>query len=619
MAESGLLASPDKRRNILVSKFTRKSSKHPSVVASCSDIHALTSTIGEERNIEATRQTRKGLKSASLGSPRSASSTPTADDPSSAPPFLSQSLGAQLSPFRTRLGTAADFVRTSSSSSSSSMLSSKSRAKLQQELSRSDDFFASLVVPDASSVRSSSTVDESNEVFARQDCISALFTISEIFDMLIETYFTDPDSPVADYEIKLFLAVAPILLDTRKLLLFVLRKLDEKATAAVFPDDAGASSSELSTLSETPEDYQCKPVVRRFLVKFLAHWVEFDPRVTMYAEPIHMFLESISATDILQVLVGCDEVAAPDFRDPGKLLGTRKELQRTFLKLSAAKCAQMLESASMAFLSKVTPSDIYFYVKDQGDRSINPCQDVIDHFNNTVSWIQTTCLTPPKAKKRAKKITFFIDMAVQCLNNRFLSCLLMISTALHHQTISRLRETWLSVPTSHQELFERVQNVATPLSNFASLRKLAAISPPVPLPLSIHTKDLVSLLEVAPVQRWEPSSKSFPYLQLRTIAKLLEKATFQLASSSFNQQGDLESFLANPAPRFPIEKLYSLSYSYEKPPSSLTPETATKNPLMGKSLPQELGSQSSLGISSVRSSVTEVPGVSPRSPGRQAV
>ena len=152
-------------------------------------------------------------------------------------------------------------------------------------------------------------------------------------------------------------------------------------------------------------------------------------------------------------------------------ISERRVLRKRFLRMDLSDSAKHMQDAHLYFHQKVYPWDVIGALKNQPSSA---CGQVAAHFNNIVSWVQTTCLQPTNEQKRIKRISKWIAIGHTCYLASFLSPLLMIQTALSNQVISRLRNTWSRVPHTLLDRFEEIQKVCSPPHNYVTLRNIAA-------------------------------------------------------------------------------------------------------------------------------------------------
>src|SRR3989338_9513381 len=105
---------------------------------------------------------------------------------------------------------------------------------------------------------------------------------------------------------------------------------------------------------------------------------------------------------------------------------------------------------------------------------------------------------------------------------KFLSPLLMIVTALDHQVISRLKQTWELISPSSLEIFQNLQTLCSASVNYNQLRQVANSSGST-LPLAIISKDVMMALEIIPPHQ-KDQIQYIPYDKFRHLGMILHRS-----------------------------------------------------------------------------------------------
>ncbi|MDP2439344.1 MAG: RasGEF domain-containing protein, partial [archaeon] len=337
-------------------------------------------------------------------------------------------------------------------------------------------------------------------------------------------------------------------------------------------------------------------VTSQFIAVFCTSWIRRDSRLAdhyhdlmIYFSSNHHGLSSQCCSDVLGALIEARNRRALEASEDAAILSLRttsvekrRDLRKTFFLLSPADAAAHLQSAHLRFYRRVNPWELLEYLRK---RPSDACAQVPQHFNHTVAWIQTICLKPSAARSRAKNISRWIYIAQACHQASYLTPLLVILTALGHQVLSRLKQTWELLPPPALELFNTLHGICAASNNYTFLRQMAT-DPSVPLPLAIVSKDLTMTLEVTPPPTRD--EEAIPYDQYRHFGMLLARshlpalseATREDDTRSSSSQSELFVLLTDPLPRLLEDRLFHISYLHEPPAHEQQEVTVTTNPLL---------------------------------------
>lgn len=255
-------------------------------------------------------------------------------------------------------------------------------------------------------------------------------------------------------------------------------------------------------------------------------------------------------------------------------LETRNSITHCFAALAPRHAAQYLATAHYSISRHIQPWD---FLEHNSTRNNRVCRDACNHFNHMVSWVTTSILKCEKSKSRAKRISRWIKVAEAAAEASFLSVLLMLTNALDHFTISRLRKTWDCVPQSHRDTLQHLIGLCSPHGNFKYLRDAARESGH-PLPLAIVLKDILFIHEVLPsvsVQNEKIAYDRFHLLGVTLVRQTSLNKTSMFSKSLIHTSSQLTDFLMNPVPRYSDDKLYARSRDLEPTQTASTNDTGT--------------------------------------------
>ena len=143
-------------------------------------------------------------------------------------------------------------------------------------------------------------------------------------------------------------------------------------------------------------------------------------------------------------------------------------------------------------------------------------------FNHATSWVAVQILRIDNPKKRARMIAHMISLADELFQLNNYHAFFGVIIGLTQLSIGRLRSTWKQVVKKDLKILSNLQQMASPLSNFAALRQVHDSVPPpfVPLP-ALFLKDLVMLTESSHEGFINPSTGQVNKEKILIIEKLL--------------------------------------------------------------------------------------------------
>jgi Ras-specific guanine nucleotide-releasing factor 1 len=119
---------------------------------------------------------------------------------------------------------------------------------------------------------------------------------------------------------------------------------------------------------------------------------------------------------------------------------------------------------------------------------------LVKHINKISLWVATEVLKESELSERAKKISYFIEVASfsKAFNNY--NAVVEIISGLCNNAVTRLRSTWDAVSANHRRTFDDLYNFVFEARTFKNLRHLPVPSgtPIVPY-VGVYMSDLVRL------------------------------------------------------------------------------------------------------------------------------
>lgn len=95
---------------------------------------------------------------------------------------------------------------------------------------------------------------------------------------------------------------------------------------------------------------------------------------------------------------------------------------------------------------------------------------VIARFNLTVNWVISEILLTSKLEERIAIISRFIHVAHHCLVLQNFSTLMQIVLALTSEKVTKLKETWKSLPPGDILTLKNLEDLTSPFKNFINIR-----------------------------------------------------------------------------------------------------------------------------------------------------
>jgi hypothetical protein len=120
------------------------------------------------------------------------------------------------------------------------------------------------------------------------------------------------------------------------------------------------------------------------------------------------------------------------------------------------------------------------------------------HFNRATRWAGSMVVKEYTPKKRAKVLTFMINLAEQLIHMRNYYGAMSIIIGISQTSITRLTATWDKISSSTADKWKYLETVANPISNFRVLRALQESTPshaPLILAPTILFRDLLFIEE----------------------------------------------------------------------------------------------------------------------------
>jgi len=153
----------------------------------------------------------------------------------------------------------------------------------------------------------------------------------------------------------------------------------------------------------------------------------------------------------------------------------KKEIySRSFLDYSAQDFANQLTLLEFKIFQDVKMKELYYkswtITKTKFEQSPN-VMALISMSNKIANWVATEVVTTPHPKKRVLVLKRFISIAEHCKKINNYNTLMEIISGLNNSSVSRLRETWKSLPTRYTNSFNQLQNFLKTDENWKPYRQ----------------------------------------------------------------------------------------------------------------------------------------------------
>lgn len=388
-------------------------------------------------------------------------------------------------------------------------------------------------------------------------------TLQGLFSAFEELY-ARRSLPELELELQAFFTVAELFCSLDELLAFLVAQLrDENVSVSVTlletTFDATSQSSSLPVApppsrSSSPPLKTTGPSFYAFVISF---WFSYDDRAASVSQKMQSALLGMRVpAGLLQAVEMARQTAVPAIPTlPAFDAEQRGMIADTFWAMQPRDAVAALASAHRYLRDAIRP---WHLLEHNSKRNNRECLDCCNHFNAVVAWIASTILKPSTPHRRARQICRWVKLAEIAHETGELSVALMLTNALNHIAISRLKKSWEDVPHAQRESVQKLLSFCSPSANFKGLREASRASGH-PLPLALVLKDLLFTLEVAPSVPVQDGI--IQYERFRQLGKMLVNQSS--ASASPKPAQELVDFLLNPVPRYSEDKLYRRSREFE--------------------------------------------------------
>ena len=143
-------------------------------------------------------------------------------------------------------------------------------------------------------------------------------------------------------------------------------------------------------------------------------------------------------------------------------------------------------------------------------------------FNHATSWVAYQILRVDNPKKRGRVAVHMIALAEELFQLNNFHAFFGVIIGLTQLSVARLRATWKQVGKKELKSLRALQQLISPINNFAALRNVHDSTPPPFVPLTtLFLRDLVMLAEASHDGFINPSTNSVNVDKILMIEKLL--------------------------------------------------------------------------------------------------
>lgn len=163
--------------------------------------------------------------------------------------------------------------------------------------------------------------------------------------------------------------------------------------------------------------------------------------------------------------------------------------------------AQQMFSFEFELFSKIMPYELMGNGWMKADKNVRAPNIVrmVARSNLIGSWVTAEILKEANVKKRASLIEHFIAVADACYSQNNFHSAMVVMSALHDSSISRLKITWDKVSRKFKEMLEAVELKMSDEDNFALYRSSYNQAPPPKLPyMGLVFRDLIHIEDGSP-------------------------------------------------------------------------------------------------------------------------
>jgi hypothetical protein len=199
------------------------------------------------------------------------------------------------------------------------------------------------------------------------------------------------------------------------------------------------------------------------------------------------------------------------------------------------------------------------------EKALSPNFDcLVTKFNNITTWIAKEILIKFGPSDRVGMLSYFIQAAEVCRNNRDYFSAYSIYCALNMFCISRLTQTWEKLPKKDASRFKKLEILFNMDFNFAEYRKTVTSTRATTIPvMAILTKDVIRF-------ETDPTTDAIGHVDVDKLRKIYDIAESfeqcrEYSTSELKKNDELYNFLNALLVFNTPEELETMSFSLQAP------------------------------------------------------
>ncbi|EGC36093.1 hypothetical protein DICPUDRAFT_32378 [Dictyostelium purpureum] len=189
--------------------------------------------------------------------------------------------------------------------------------------------------------------------------------------------------------------------------------------------------------------------------------------------------------------------------------------------------------------------------------------------NKIANWVATEVVTTPHPKKRVEVLKRFISVAEHCKKINNFNTLMEIISGLSNSAVSRLKETWKSLPTRYTNSFNSLQNFLKTDENWKTYRQALKTKETPSLPyLGLFLQD-INFIEDGNSNYLDNDYVNFKKMNLLTSVFSEVQFYQKYPYYSFSTHKNIQTYLEKDIVILPDKELYAFSKFVESPTNPL--------------------------------------------------
>ncbi|KAM9980626.1 hypothetical protein ACTFIY_002951 [Dictyostelium cf. discoideum] len=254
---------------------------------------------------------------------------------------------------------------------------------------------------------------------------------------------------------------------------------------------------------------------------------------------------------------------------------------RSFMDYSPQDIAKQLTLIEFKLFQSVKMKELYHkswtISKSKFENSPN-IMSLITMSNKIANWVATEVVTTPHPKKRVEVLKRFISVAEHCKKINNFNTLMEVISGLSNSAVSRLKETWKSLPTRYVNSFNSLQNFLKTDENWKSYRQTLKTKETPCLPyLGLFLQDINFIEDGNSNFSSENDWVNFKKMNLLTSV-FTEIQYFQRHPYfSFSTHQNIQTYFEKDIVILPEKELYAFSKFIESPSNPLFRLSKSKN------------------------------------------